>query len=144
MDRVKKYQQKANREVEKDQIKLKWRNYVMDNKSGVKIVLDKERTLIYNLNSLIELEREFETLQNVFILLNEIGNELDDGQGFKRLTEIRYLLTLGLKAEDPDITEEKVGEMVDHAMLPDVLGHIAMALVQSLPDAKKEDDEEKN
>jgi hypothetical protein len=67
----------------------------------VKILLDKERTLKFNLNSLVYAEENGVDLQNM-----EKGGKL-------KLKDLRTLLYAGLMHEDKELTPEQVGEMID-------------------------------
>jgi len=67
----------------------------------VDIELDKARKLRYNLNALAELEDKLGT---------SLSDLDEDKMGVK---QIRTFLWAGLIHEDPEITEQEVGEMVD-------------------------------
>ncbi|MHC5291077.1 hypothetical protein CHCC14819_0441 [Bacillus licheniformis] len=64
-----------------------------------KITLDRERTLKFTLNALIEVEEQ------LGFSLAEIGDKVS-------IKVMRTLLTAGLKHEDPSITEEFVGNLI--------------------------------
>lgn len=72
-------------------------------KPGIKIKLDKQRNLRYPLKALLECEEYFNVPYTQF-----------KPQEWK-LKDIVFLLTVGLKEEDPEITEEKVIELIDEA-----------------------------
>lgn len=74
----------------------------------VKIMLDKERTLKFTLNSLVYAEENGVDLQN-------LGKE-----GSIKLKDLRTLLYAGLMHEDKDLTPEKVGEMIDFNNLEEI------------------------
>jgi hypothetical protein len=69
----------------------------------VTITLDKERTLKFTLNSLVYAEENGVDIQNM-------GKE-----GTVKLKDLRTLLFAGLMHEDPELTAEAVGEMIDIA-----------------------------
>ncbi|MGV2685135.1 hypothetical protein GNF82_12120 [Clostridium perfringens] len=79
----------------------------------VKITLDKERTLYFNLNALVSLEE-----QGVDV------SKLD--QGIK-MSQIRGILWAGLIHEDADLTMDQVGEMVDFDNIEEVSKAISAA-----------------
>lgn len=109
----------------------------MDNKTGVKIKLDKERTLIYDLNRFIELEREYGSIKKVFDVIDGIVADLSETGAYNNLLDFRKILTIGLKKEDPDITEELVGDHIIYTEIPGLIGDITTAIVGSLPEPKE-------
>lgn len=68
--------------------------------NSVKINLDKERTLKYSLNNLIDLE------EKLGVPISEIGNAR------LSIKNIRSFLHAGLVHEQKDLTEEAVGELI--------------------------------
>jgi type II secretory pathway component PulK len=85
----------------------------------VKIMLDKERTLKFNLNTLVEVE------EKLGFSLAELGDKVS-------IKVLRTLLHAGLKHEDPELTEEMVGEMITMENIAEV----QKALTQALGGAK--------
>lgn len=81
---------------------------------AIKITLDKERTLRYNLNSLRRLEKEFN------ITLSELGNSTS-------MEVIQAFLYVGLVHEDDTLTFERVGDLVTLDKLVHVNECIALA-----------------
>lgn len=75
-----------------------------------KIMLDRERTIKFNLNTLIEVE-------------DKLGHSLAELGDKITIRAMRTLLTAGLKHEDETITEEFVGS------------HITMDNMQMVQDA---------
>jgi hypothetical protein len=71
---------------------------------GIPITLDKERRLRYTLKTMREIETKRE---NKEITLTGVK-------------DMAHLLWLGLRHEDPDLTEDAVAEMVDGENLPEV------------------------
>ena len=65
----------------------------------VKIKLDKERTIKFTLNTLIDAE---DALGKP---LTELGEKVS-------IRAVRTLLTAGLKHEEPELTEEYVGSLI--------------------------------
>jgi len=88
-------------------------------KPFVVIELDKPRKLRYGINQLIMLEE----------MLNIPITELAKIQ--PGLKEIRTLLWCGLIWEDPNLTLEKVGELMDEADLAEISMKINEAITQS-------------
>jgi type II secretory pathway component PulK len=74
----------------------------------VKIMLDKERTLKFNLNSLV--------------LAEDMGVDLEKmaKEGKLKLKDMRTLLYVGLVHEDKELTPEKVGEMIDFSNIDEI------------------------
>lgn len=67
----------------------------------VTVLLDKERTLKFTLNSLVYAEDNGVDIQNM-------------GKGAKvKLKDLRTLLYAGLMHEDKELTPEQVGELID-------------------------------
>jgi len=66
-----------------------------------KVVLDKERTLKFTLNSLVYAEENGVDIQTM-------GKE-----GSIKLKDLRTLLFAGLMHEDKELTVEAVGELID-------------------------------
>ena len=83
-----------------------------------KITLDKERRLKYDLNAMILYEEL--TGKDIIDIFNSVfkkikateGGKPDKGKLFS-LADTRALLYAGLKHEDPSLTLEKVGKMID-------------------------------
>lgn len=68
-------------------------------RGNVKLVLDKERTLKFNLNTLVDVE------DKLGFSLSEMGDKVS-------IKVMRTLLHAGLKHEDASLTEEQVGELI--------------------------------
>ncbi|MGM7682658.1 hypothetical protein ACSVDA_10945 [Cytobacillus sp. Hm23] len=96
---------------------------------GVKITLDKERILKYDLNSLVEIEEKYgkEGLTTVI-------NKVKEG----KLKDIRFLLYCGLIHEDDELTEKKVGALFDFTNIQGIATTLMSAFVQSLPEPEEE------
>lgn len=77
------------------------------NKRGkVKVNLDKERTLYFDLNALC--------------LLEENGINITDLQNGVKMSQVRAILWAGLVHEDPELTLEAVGALVTADCLEEV------------------------
>lgn len=55
-----------------------------------------------------------------------------------RITYLRDLLGIGLRARDPDITDARAGEIIDEIGLGEALAKIGQAIEAAFPDAKPE------
>lgn len=83
-----------------------------------KITLDKERHLRYDLNAMILYEEL--TGKDIIDLFNSVFKKIkatEEGKPVKgklfSLADTRALLYAGLKHEDPSLTLEKAGKMID-------------------------------
>lgn len=88
-------------------------------KPFVVVELDKPRKLRYGINQLIMLE------EMLNIPITELANKQPG------LKEIRTLLWCGLIWEDPDLTVEQVGELMDNADLVELSAKVNEAIMQS-------------
>jgi hypothetical protein len=80
----------------------------MANANGeVKIMLDKERSLKFTLNTLIEVE-------------DKLGHSLAELGDNISIRTVRTLLTAGLRHEDKELTEEYVGEYISMENMAEV------------------------
>jgi len=100
----------------------------MSNANDVKIKpvpvqLDKERTLFYDFNALIELEEIYGTV-----------TEAMSGLGDLRVKNIRDMIWAGLLHEDENLTQKQVGKMLTMANLEEVALKISESLGISLPE----------
>ncbi|MDE1381169.1 MULTISPECIES: hypothetical protein [Bacillus subtilis group] len=80
-----------------------------------KITLDKERTIKFDLNALIEVEDK----------LGHSLTELGDNMSIKAM---RTLLTEGLKHEDPELTEHTVGSLITMDNMKEVQEALGVAM----------------
>jgi hypothetical protein len=79
------------------------------------IMLDKERTIKFDLNSLIEVE------EALGYSLSEMGENTS-------IKSLRTLLTAGLKHEDAEITEHFVGSHITMDNMKEVQDALAIAM----------------
>lgn len=94
----------------------------------VPIVLDKPRTLVYDLNAFVELEDKYGTHRKALEAIQS-----------KKLKAIRAWLWAGLVHEDEFLTEKQVGSMLsgaDPEVLVDMIHKIMEATSAQLPDPK--------
>lgn len=85
----------------------------------VAIQLDKKRTLRYTLNSLAEIE------DRLGVPLSEMGDMK------MTIKNVRVILWAGLIHEDPELTEQEVGNMVDLENFQEVQDKVAEAFAMS-------------
>lgn len=77
---------------------------------GIDIKADKNRTLRFTINSMIQFKKDRK--KEFATALTEMGTNLD-------MELLRYLYYIGLRWEDADLTEEKAGDIMD-AIIEDV------------------------
>ena len=94
----------------------------------VKIMLDKERTLVYDLNAFAELEEIFGSVEKAL-------NALSEGK-LKALIAILYA---GLVHEDETLTPKKVGSLIGLENLNEVAEAINKAIISALPESDKKE-----
>lgn len=82
---------------------------------GVKVTLDKDRFLKYTLNSMRKLEKEHG------LNIDSLAENFD-------LDKVQLLLHTGLLKDDPEVTFEEVGELVDMANIQYVIEKLTEAL----------------
>lgn len=80
-----------------------------------KITLDKERTIKFTLNTLIEVE-------------DSLGHPLSEMGENVSIRTIRTLLTAGLKHEDAELTEAFVGDLITMDNMKEVQDALAVAM----------------
>jgi hypothetical protein len=89
----------------------------------VKLMLDRERTIKFDLNAFIELE-------DMFGSVNKALEEVRKGS----MKAARAVLWAGLIHEDESLTLKQVGAMLDMETLPRVTEALAEAIGGSLPE----------
>ena len=97
----------------------------------IKIQLDKERTLYYDLNAFVELEEKFGSINDALKALSEAS-----------VKALRTILWVGLIHEDPGLTECQVGAMVDFTALNEITEKINEAIMDALPPMTPEEQAE--
>lgn len=86
----------------------------------VKIMLDREREIRYDLNALVALEEKYGGLKELMTVKANLKN-------------IRFLLWAGLIHEDPSLTEGQVGAMVEPSCLNEISEAVSRALMGAFP-----------
>jgi hypothetical protein len=88
----------------------------------VKMELDKERNLRYTMNALAEIE-------------DILGVPLSEMENVKMtIKNVRVILWAGLIHEDPELTQEEVGNMVDLGNFKEVQEKVAEAFAMAKND----------
>lgn len=90
----------------------------------VKIMLDKEREMLFTLNVLVDVQDEYGDVIEVF------SKAMTD-QDFK---VIRMVMHAALKEDDPELTVEQVGRMITMTNLPHVIEALTEAIGLSTPE----------
>ena len=88
----------------------------------VPLVLDKPRTIKFDLNAFAELEEKYGSMEKAFSAMRS-GS----------IKAARTLLWAGLLHEDESLTERKVGSLVTLENLNAVMDGITEALTEALP-----------
>ena len=88
------------------------------------VLLDKERTLKYDLNSFIELEELYGSIEGAL-------KEMEKGTG--QMKAVRAVLWAGLLHEDPSLTVKSVGAMLSLRNLDAVSQTLSAAIEAALP-----------
>lgn len=96
---------------------------------GIDIKADKNRTLRFTINSMIQVKKDkgkdFGKLVSDLVVDNSFNIEL-----------LRYLYWLGLKWEDPELTEDKAGDIMDIIIynegIDGLVTHMADAVTKAL------------
>ena len=99
---------------------VKSKNVEITLKDGVK------RTLVFDLNAMAELEDRYGSIDEAFAMLDK-----------NSIKAIRCILWAGLIHEDPDLTEQKVGSLIDMQYLQDLMGSLGEAFNQDMPVANQ-------
>lgn len=95
----------------------------------VPLMLDRERTLKFDLNAFAELEEKFGNMDNAFL-------QMQSGS----MKAARAMLWAGLLHEDPNLTEREVGGLVTLSNIDAVMTRITEAISEAVPGAEAEPD----
>lgn len=102
---------------------------VTDVKSkAVKITLTDgvERTIKFTLNAMAELEDRYGSVDEAF-------KQLDNNS----IKAVRCILWAGLIHEDPDLTEQQVGNLIDIQYMQKLMASLGSAFNADMPEAEK-------
>ena len=95
---------------------------------GVKVFLDKERMLLYDLNALEEIEYRYETLGSALGKIDELSLELDLDNPKYNFGFFIDFIHLGLLHDDETLTRKQVGKILDFDRMMDLVGKIPGAI----------------
>lgn len=95
---------------------------------GIDIKADKNRTLRFTINSMIQVKRDKK--KDFASLVTELGQ--NDSLDIELL---RYLYYVGLKWEDADLTEEQVGDIMDTIIENEGINGLAQYLSDAIAKA---------
>lgn len=93
----------------------------------IKIMLDKERNLLFDLNAFEELEEIYGDLATAFKSFEEDK---------KQIKNVKNFLCAALKYEDETLTPAKIGTMIDYSNLTKIIGMIWDGIVNNIPDSE--------
>lgn len=96
---------------------------------GVKIKLDKERTMLFDLNALCELEESYGSIDKAFKEIQKMS--------FKT---IRKLLFICLSHEDETLTEKQVGQFIGLNNIEAITSKITEAFGISTPQSEEKNE----
>lgn len=102
---------------------------VKDVKSkAVKITLTDgvERTIKFTLNAMAELEDRYGSVDEAF-------RQLDNNS----IKAVRCILWAGLIHEDPDLTEQQVGNLIDIQYMQELMASLGEAFDADMPESEK-------
>lgn len=102
---------------------------VKDVKSkAVKITLTDgvERTIKFTLNAMAELEDRYGSVDEAF-------KQLDNNS----IKAVRCILWAGLIHEDPDLTEQQVGNLIDIQYMQELMSSLGEAFDADMPESEK-------
>lgn len=102
---------------------------VKDVKSkAIKITLTDgvERTIKFTLNALAELEDRYGSVDEAF-------RQLDNNS----IKAVRCILWAGLIHEDPDLTEQQVGNLIDIQYMQELMASLGEAFDADMPEPEK-------
>ena len=97
----------------------------------IKIKLDRERNLIFDLNA-------FEELENIYGDLDTAFKSFQDDK--KKIKNVKNFLFAGLVHEDETLTPTIVGAMIGYNNLTQITDQIWQAITQVLPEPKENGD----
>lgn len=96
---------------------------------NITVNLDRERSLRYDLNAICMIEDRYNDVNEFLRSLQKPGPGM--------MTKIRFLIWAGLLHEDPELTEQDVGRMIDVNNMEEVQQSIMEAMKTGMPDAEE-------
>jgi hypothetical protein len=102
--------------------------HAMKNKVVKITLLDGvERKIKFDLNAMAELEDRYGSVQAAFDMLDK-----------NSIKAVRFILWAGLIHEDPDLTEQKVGSLIDMPYLQNLMSTLGQAFQADMPEQTEE------
>lgn len=100
--------------------------YDVKNKT-IKLTLNDgvERELIYDLNAMAEMEDKYGSVEAAFDALEN-----------NSIKAVRFVLWVGLIHNDPSLTEQQVGSLIDMKYLQELMGSLSEAFEADMPVAE--------
>lgn len=98
---------------------------------GVKIQLDKERTLLFDLNTLVDMEDEY---GDVDLAMKELSSG--------KMSSIRKMVFFALRHEDENLTERQAASLIPMNKIGELSEKLTQALQVSLPEENKNEKNE--
>lgn len=86
-----------------------------------------ERTIVFDLNAMAELEDKYGSVDAAFEMLEN-----------NSIKALRFILWAGLIHEDENLTERQVGSLIDMQYIQDIMGTLGQAFEADMPDASDE------
>lgn len=100
---------------------------VKTNSTAVTLLDGKERHMRFTLNAMANLEDKYGSIDDAF-------NSISGKEGKVSMSALRYLLWQALKWEDPALTEEALGELIDIKSLKSISQTLGDALKSDMPE----------
>ena len=124
----------------------------MSNKQRGEVTISlggEERTLKYDLNAFASIEERYdcgidELVEHIHRRTQAFKAKKEKPLNMPRVSDIRYLIYVGLVGCDPDITETNVGGWIDTTNLSTTILAMNEALNSSIPEPEKDDDKAGN
>ena len=88
-----------------------------------KVMLDKERNLIFDLNAFEELEEIYGSLDAAFVAF---------GSGVHKMRNLKNFLFAGLAHEDATLTPKKVGKLIGYNNVEKVTDRVMAAVTEGM------------
>lgn len=93
----------------------------------IKLLDGVERTIKFDLNAMAELEDKYGSVEAAF-------NALDNNS----IKALRFILWAGLVHEDENLTERKVGSLIDMRYIEEIMGTLGEAFDADMPSEQKD------
>lgn len=111
---------------------------------GVEFTIDGARhRLVYDINAMIDLAEKYGSFDKAIKgMLEEDEEEKDDKEIQNKpivLPVMREVFWAGLRHDEPDITLQQAGALMDVKCLSDIYVYIVMAAIGALPDVGEEE-----